>query len=186
MTKIKFVFFFLLFSGVTPSAIGDCPAHTPDAVAAKFYSTYVFSDTGFKSEKDRLAFFQKYLTPSLYQLIVGAYDRNRRDYAIDPTAKPTFGDGIIFTSYPSDVGYEKFDGVTLPPAYTPADKSATIALNFHFTVDDKKAWQDEALMVRSAEDGCWRIDNVTFHDDYDNPVLTLKEWLKNGIERPAE
>ncbi|HBC2441151.1 hypothetical protein KD923_18530 [Escherichia fergusonii] len=186
MTKIKFVFFFLLIAGITPAATGACPAQTPDGVADKFYSTYVFSDTSFKSEKDQLAFFQKYLTPSLYQLIVGAYDRNKRDYTIDPTAKPTFGDGIIFTSYPSDSYYEKFDGVTLPSSYKPGDNNVTVALHFHFTVDDKKAWQDEALMARSADDGCWRIDNIIFHEDEDNSVLSLKEWLKKGIESPAE
>ena len=70
MTKIKFVFFFLLIAGITPAATGACPVQTPDGVADKFYSTYVFSDTGFKSEKDQLAFFQNYLTPSLYQLML--------------------------------------------------------------------------------------------------------------------
>ncbi len=115
--------------------------------------------------------------PSLYQLIVGAYDRNKRDYAIDPTAKPTFGDGIIFTSYPSDSYYEKFDGVTLPSSFKHGDNNVTVTLHFHFSVDDKRR-QDEALMARSADDGCWQIDNIIFHEDEDNSVLSLKEWLK--------
>lgn len=186
MTKIKIVFFLLLLAGMTRAASGACPAATPDAVVEKFYSTYIFSNPGFKSQKDELALYRQFLTPALYQLIVGAYDRNTRDYALDPTAKPTFGDGIIFTSYSSDIGFEKFDGVTLPSSYKPADNSVTVTLHFHFTVDDKKAWQDEALMVRSAEDGCWRIDDIIFPEDDDNPVLTLKAWLKKGIESPAE
>lgn len=41
-------------------------------------------------------------------------------------------------------------------------------------------------MARSADDGCWRIDNIIFHEDEDNSVLSLKEWLKKGIESPAE
>lgn len=33
-------------------------------------------------------------------------------------------------------------------------------------------------MARSADDGCWQIDNIIFHEDEDNSVLSLKEWLK--------
>ncbi|XIY79679.1 hypothetical protein AB2G71_21545 [Escherichia coli] len=72
--------------------------------------------------------------------------------------------------------------MTLPSSFKPGDNNVTVTLHFHFSVDDKKAWQDEALMARSADDGCWQIDNIIFHEDEDNSVLSLKEWLKKGLK----
>lgn len=63
MTKIKFVFFFLLIAGITPAATGACPAQTPDGVADKFYSTYVFLIPALRVKKTSWHFFRNTSPP---------------------------------------------------------------------------------------------------------------------------
>lgn len=70
MTKIKFVFFFLLIAGITPAATGACPVQTPDGVADKFYSTYVFSDTALRVKKTSWHFFRITSPPRFINLLL--------------------------------------------------------------------------------------------------------------------
>jgi len=155
----------MLFAALA-SAVAAAEAHAadaPESVVASFCAAHGAA-AAFAHEP--------LLTPSLRELIAGAWAKNAQYEKAHPGDKPPLGDGIQFQAYPD------WAPICRAGAIAQGEASTTVDVEYVFPDTESADWTDRLVLVPEA--GRLLIDDVLYGpEQYD---LGLRAVLQSVID----